>query len=165
MFGSWFLPHIHCSGLRLGSRKAFMSTLIICPPGSGAADGLLPSLLGGTSLYWLGIGGNCPSSPLPKSVGSCSFCEYLRFTRSAVLSGRWGLSRDASGLWPDLFESTEGRAEPEMVAEEMPVGMGALIWRVLMSEPLCFPGLGRFSLRFLRSEMPLLRSSDMAPTL
>jgi hypothetical protein len=49
------------------------------------------------------------------------------------------------------------------VAEETPAGKGALIWRgALISVPLFFPGLGRFSVRFLRSEMPLLRSSDMA---
>lgn len=110
--------------------------------------------------------------PFPKSLGSwVIFCEYLRLTRSAVLSwpGRCGLSlgRGASGgRCPDRLDSLDGRPlfwALESVAAPRPTGIGALIWRgALMTggPPFLF-----LSLRFLllRSEIPFPFSSDMVP--
>jgi len=82
-------------------------------------------------------------------------------TKSAVLSGRCGLSLGASDLLlPDRLDSIEGREELESVAAASPVGTGELICRGALIS-LRGPPLGRFSVRFLRSEMPLPRSSDM----
>jgi len=102
-------------------------------------------------------------APFPKSLGSCVIlCEYLLLTRSAVLSARCGLSRGASSFFPDRLDSLEGRPELDKVAAARPVGIGALIWRGALI--VGAPPLGRLSVRFLRSDMPLPRSSDMMPT-
>lgn len=127
--------------------------------------GGLRSLLGDLSLiYWLGIWGiSGIGAPLPKSLGSCVILwEYLLFTRSAVLSAFCGLSRGASSLFPDRVDSFEGRPELESVAAASPAGIGALICRGALIWG-GGPPLGRFSVRFLRSEMPFPRSSDILP--
>jgi hypothetical protein len=101
-------------------------------------------------------------APLPKSLGSCVIlCEYRRFTRSAVLSALCGRSRGASSFCADRLDSFEGRPELGSVAAARPVGIGALIWRGALTG--FTPPLGRFSVRFLRSDMPLPRSSAMLP--
>jgi hypothetical protein len=100
-------------------------------------------------------------APFPgKSLGSVViFCEYLLFTSSAVLSARCGLSRGASSFFPDRLDSFEGRPELESVAAARPVGIGALICRGALITGA--PPLGRFSVFFLRSDMPFPRSSAM----
>lgn len=102
-------------------------------------------------------------APLPKSAGSCVIlCEYLLLTKSAVLSALCGLSRGASSRFPDLLDSLEGRPELESVAAASPVGTGALICRGALIAG-GGPPFWRLSVRFLRSEMPFPRSSDMLP--
>ena len=118
-----------------------------------------PSLLGGAFRNWAGICGKAGiGAPLPKSGGSVgTFCEYLLLTKSAVLSALWGLSRGSTLLAdPDRAESCEGR--PDDCVAARPVGIGALICRGALM--VGGPPLGRFS-RFLRSEIPFPRSSDI----
>lgn len=101
--------------------------------------------------------------PLPKSLGNAViFCEYLRLTKSAVLSARWGLSRGTSPLFClERLESVDGRPPEDMLGAETPgapAGRGALICRgALMVGGAFFLSLSRF----LRREMPF-DFSDMA---
>lgn len=139
-----------------------MSTLNTRP---SELPGGLPSAVWLLSLYWLGICGiSGMSAPLRKSLGSVViFCEYRLLTRSAVLSARWGLSRDASPLFcRDRLDSFEGRAELDTVAAPIPVpaGIGALICRgaLMAGGP---PFLGGLS-RFFRREIPFC-FSDILP--
>lgn len=102
-------------------------------------------------------------APFPKSLGSVViFCEYLLFTRSAVLSALCGLSRGTSPLFClDRLDSLEGRAELDSVAAPIPApaGMGALICRGALM--VGAPFLGGLS-RFLRREIPFC-FSDILP--
>lgn len=94
-------------------------------------------------------------APALKSVGSCvNLVEYLLFTKSAVLAPCCGLSRGISRL----ALSASGRVGAfwdDRVAAANPEGSGALI---------CLGALifGR-TVRFLRSDIPLLFSSDIFP--
>lgn len=140
-----------------------MSTRSALPP---EPSGGRTSLVWLFSRYWLGIWGmSGMGPPLPKSLGRVViFCEYLLFTKSAVLSARCGLwgAPSGPGRVRDLLDSLDGRPELDSVVPPMPApaGIGALICRgALMVGGALFLAL---SPRFLRREMPFCFSDMVA---